>query len=43
MFLTAEQLQYLAKCIREAYREMCERGECNCVTTEEHEKMLARD
>lgn len=36
-----EQFRKLVEAIRSAYREMCERGECSCVTFEEHEKNLA--
>ena len=39
--LSKESLRKLAQCLRDAYREECERGECQCVTREEHEKRLA--
>ncbi len=35
-----EQFCKLVEAIRSAYREMCEAGECSCVTVEEHEKNL---
>ena len=40
-FLTGDQLRDLANRLRDAYREACEAGECDCITTEEHERMLA--
>ena len=40
-FLTENQLRDLANRLRDAYREACESGECDCITTEEHERMLA--
>ena len=40
-FPTEEQLRDLANRLRDAYRETCEAGECDCITTEEHERMLA--
>jgi len=40
-FPTKEQLRDLANRLRLAYREECERGECRCITAEEHEKRLA--
>lgn len=41
-FPTSEQLRDLADRLRAAYREACEKGDCDCITTEEHEKRLAR-
>lgn len=40
-FPTEDQLRDLANRLRGAYREACEAGECDCITTEEHERMLA--
>ena len=39
--LTEEQVRKLAECLRAAYREECESGECQCITVEEHERRLA--
>lgn len=41
-FPSAEQLRNLANRLRAAYKKECERGECQCVTVEEHERSLAR-
>ena len=38
--LTPDSLRRLTECIRAAYREECESGECQCITTEEHERRL---
>ncbi len=40
-FPTKEQLRDLADRLRDAYRETCEAGECDCITFEEHERRLA--
>ncbi len=40
-FPTAKQLGDLADRLRDAYREECAQGECQCVTVEEHERSLA--
>lgn len=42
-FPTVEQLRDLASRLRDAYREACEAGECECITIEEHERMLASE
>jgi len=39
--LTPESRETLTARIRDAYISACERGECDCVTVEQHEKMLA--
>ena len=41
-FPTAEQFRRLADRLRAAHKEECERGKCQCVTFEEHERNLAR-
>lgn len=41
-FQTEEQLRKLADRLRAAYHESCEKSECDCITREQHEKMLAR-
>lgn len=40
-FSTLEQFPDLIRRLRAAYREECERGECQCITVEEHERKLA--
>jgi len=41
MKLTQKSLKKLAEAIRDAYREECRNGTCNCITVEEHESRLA--
>ena len=40
MRLTKERVEGLTKAVRVGHRETCARGGCDCVTQEEHERML---